>query len=209
MLYLSIYLSVCLSILSILIYSYLFLSILIYSILMLSYTCIMWNTFDAWRIQRHAWWVEIPDKETRHIWKPIDSATWSLLQASANHSSSNQIRWWRLYWLRCVKWELMAWWFLLHGFPWRNLPGMILDPLPNGSISVGSSQQNEEKNASCLDDKEDILVIRKSTYWSISWTIIGYMRLSINGGTPFIMGNPIKMDDLGVPLFQETSISFS
>ena len=169
----------------------------------------MWNTFDAWRIQRHAWWVEIPDKETRHIWKPIDSATWSLLQASANHSSSNQIRWWRLYWLRCVKWELMAWWFLLHGFPWRNLPGMILDPLPNGSISVGSSQQNEEKNASCLDDKEDILVIRKSTYWSISWTIIGYMRLSINGGTPFIMGNPIKMDDLGVPLFQETSISFS
>ena len=36
-----------------------------------------------------------------------------------------------------------------------------------------------------------------------------YMRVSINGGTQnrwFAMENPIKMDDLGVPLFWETSI---
>ena len=37
------------------------------------------------------------------------------------------------------------------------------------------------------------------------------MGVSINGGTPkstlwFIMGHPIKVDDLGVPLFSETSI---
>ena len=133
--------------------------------------------------------------------------------ATRHISEHPLIRRWRLY---CTDWDAWNenWWldgsYLLHGFPW-NLPGMILDPLlPNGSISVGSSQQNEERNASCLDDKEDILVICKSTYWSISWTIIGfYMRVSINGGTPFTMGNPIKMDDLGVPLFQETSISFS
>ena len=34
------------------------------------------------------------------------------------------------------------------------------------------------------------------------------MGVSINGGTQnrwFTMGNPIKIDDLGVPLFQETS----
>ena len=36
------------------------------------------------------------------------------------------------------------------------------------------------------------------------------MGVAINGGTPiaerFIMEHSIKMDDLGVPLFQETSI---
>ena len=35
------------------------------------------------------------------------------------------------------------------------------------------------------------------------------MGVSINGGTPkwlVCMGNPIKMDDLGVSLFQETCI---
>ena len=36
----------------------------------------------------------------------------------------------------------------------------------------------------------------------VSWN--GGSRLAQNGG--FIMGNPTKMNDLGVPLFQETSI---
>ena len=39
-----------------------------------------------------------------------------------------------------------------------------------------------------------------------------YMGVSINGEPQsgwFIRGNPIKMDDLGVPLFQETSISLT
>ena len=38
-----------------------------------------------------------------------------------------------------------------------------------------------------------------------------HMGVSINGGTPkwmvHFMENPMKMDDLGVPLFQETPIS--
>ena len=32
------------------------------------------------------------------------------------------------------------------------------------------------------------------------------MGVSKNGDHPFIMENPIKMDDLGVPLFSETSM---
>ena len=40
-------------------------------------------------------------------------------------------------------------------------------------------------------------------YW---WVLKGFPKV---GGTPkmdlFVRGNPVKMDDLGVPLFQETS----
>ena len=52
--------------------------------------------------------------------------------------------------------------------------------------------------------------------WGVGWPWISstdiyiYMGDAINGGTPiaerFIMEHPLKMDDLGVPLFQETSI---
>ena len=39
--------------------------------------------------------------------------------------------------------------------------------------------------------------------------MVSYMGISINGGTQnwwFTMENPIEMDDLWVPLFQETPI---
>ena len=49
---------------------------------------------------------------------------------------------------------------------------------------------------------------QKKSCWFLSFMV--YMRVSINGGTPiagwFIMENPIKMDDLRAPLFQETTI---
>ena len=49
-----------------------------------------------------------------------------------------------------------------------------------------------------------MLLLAKKTHFD--------MGVSINEGTQngwFTMENPIKMDDLGVPQFQETSISFS
>ena len=36
----------------------------------------------------------------------------------------------------------------------------------------------------------------------------GFLEWSVSQNGWFTMGNPIEMDDLGVPLFQETSISF-
>ena len=47
--------------------------------------------------------------------------------------------------------------------------------------------------------------------YHISYIYILYMEVSINGGTPnswmvYFMENPLNMDDLRVPPFQETSI---
>ena len=57
------------------------------------------------------------------------------------------------------------------------------------------------------------LVLREISHETLVFTPklcgILYMGVSINGGTPkwmIIRENPIKMDDLGVPPFQETSI---
>ena len=56
---------------------------------------------------------------------------------------------------------------------------------------------------------EDEFSFRGPTFFS--WTIITGMGVSKNRGTPKwmvkITENPIKMDDLGVPLFLETSVS--
>ena len=47
--------------------------------------------------------------------------------------------------------------------------------------------------------------------WRIARLIMTDLGVSKNSGTPkwmVFMENPIKMDDLGIPLFSETSISF-
>ena len=42
--------------------------------------------------------------------------------------------------------------------------------------------------------------------WEVNYTYGGFHKWSIPIAGWFIMDNPIQMDDLGVPLFQETSI---
>ena len=63
-----------------------------------------------------------------------------------------------------------------------------------------------------MDSTVEIKDIWKNI-WNIEWNITNnedFMGVSITGGTHkwIVSKNPIKLDDLGVPRFQETSVSF-
>ena len=87
----------------------------------------------------------------------------------------------------------------------------IFSPLANGWVKdllSPSSCLGREVLRQTTKQASEAPQARRARY--PPWSGRGDMEVSWNGGTPiagwFITGNPIKMDDLGVPPFQETSI---